>query len=75
MLTRVYIRQVTHTAFSFLRDTVQAGTEQLESFRSTAKNTYPSATVFKSSEEIANQRASIDEQRRKEKEAGNEVSQ
>lgn len=62
-------------ALAFLRDEVQADSQVIQAFNASAKAFYPRATILKTSEELAAQKASIEEARRMEKEAGNEASQ
>jgi len=74
-LMNVLSTQTVQAALTFLRDDVQAESGSLQSFITAAKGHFPTASLLKSSDELAAQRASIDEHRRKKKEAGNEPNQ
>lgn len=51
---------------------MHAGGDQLGTFLASARKVYPNATILKSEQEVADQKASIAERRKKEADAGNE---
>lgn len=69
------LQQHLQSWLDYIKAEVQADAQQVEAFSSAAQGFYPNASVFKSADALAAQRAAIDESREKEKQAGDVAAQ